>query len=375
MLLVRWSSMIALGVATVAASGCDDECADEVGAWVSMTSVGGPLQADALFPHMVWTGRYAVVWPGDAPGARRYDPEANEWSPVAVEGAPSGGLSPVWTGTELILWGGDQFVLQGGRYDPEQDAWLPMSLDGAPSVRGAPGVVWTGSALLVWGGVDAEGYPVGGGGRYDPEADAWSPISEQGAPSTRRSPLVLWLGDRMLVAGGVELVGDAAVTVFDAHSYDPVGDSWEAVPYPDEVPLSSGVPAVWTGDELLVMPLEIDSGPPATEVLRFRPGDTEWRTGDTCGAPASFFGSAVWTGTEMIAWGGIVFNGRGDGYSDEGGLYDPVADHWRQTSSELAPPGRWVHAAIWTGTEMIVWGGLDDDGVRDDGRRFVPAQP
>ena len=55
----------------------------------------------------------------------------------------------------------------------------------------------------------------------------------------------------------------------------------------------------------------------------------------------------------MIVWGG-EFNG---GYLNTGGRYNPGTDSWMATSTTNAPAGRYGHTAVWTGSEMIVWGG------------------
>src|SRR5438093_7579375 len=56
----------------------------------------------------------------------------------------------------------------------------------------------------------------------------------------------------------------------------------------------------------------------------------------------------------MIVWGGRV---RYTSYSNTGGRYIPSIDDWLATSTTDAPSGRILHTAIWTGGEMIVWGG------------------
>ena len=62
--------------------------------------------------------------------------------------------------------------------------------------------------------------------------------------------------------------------------------------------------------------------------------------------------TAVWTGSEMIIWGGQS-NG---GLLDTGGRYNPATDTWTFTNSSGAPTARSGHTAIWTGNEMIVRG-------------------
>src|SRR5438034_9771628 len=70
----------------------------------------------------------------------------------------------------------------------------------------------------------------------------------------------------------------------------------------------------------------------------------------TTGAPAGRLGhTAVWTGSEMIIWGGI--------YSSElntGGRYNPGTDSWTATSLTGEPAARSLHTALRSGNEMIV---------------------
>src|ERR1041385_8698128 len=40
-----------------------------------------------------------------------------------------------------------------------------------------------------------------------------------------------------------------------------------------------------------------------------------------------------------------------------GALYDPKTDTWTSLSNANAPPGRFEHSVVWTGSEMVVWGG------------------
>ena len=76
--------------------------------------------------------------------------------------------------------------------------------------------------------------------------------------------------------------------------------------------------------------------------------------------------TAVWTGTEMIVWGGLTTTPSGDFVTtNTGGRYDPVSDAWIATSTLNAPHRRVKHTVVWTGTEMIIWGG-GSGGARYD---------
>ena len=85
--------------------------------------------------------------------------------------------------------------------------------------------------------------------------------------------------------------------------------------------------------------------------------DDTWTA--TAGAPAArAYHTAIWTGSEMIVWGGNDQNSNG---LDSGGRYSPATDSWISTTTTNAPQARASHTAVWTGSEMIVWGG--NDGV------------
>ena len=82
--------------------------------------------------------------------------------------------------------------------------------------------------------------------------------------------------------------------------------------------------------------------------------------------------SAIWTYSEMIVWGG----GSEHQFYGDGGVYDLVKDRWSPVSLTNAPSGRWGHAAVWTGKEMIVWGGRSSFAPSDnknDGAIYNPA--
>ena len=57
-----------------------------------------------------------------------------------------GGHTAVWTGTEMIVWGGstNMALNTGGRYNPSTDSWISTSTTNAPTARTAHTAVWTG---------------------------------------------------------------------------------------------------------------------------------------------------------------------------------------------------------------------------------------
>jgi hypothetical protein len=115
-----------------------------------------------MWPIGVWSGREMIVWGGydwlflgDLGDGARYDPVTDSWGVTSLTGAPTPRIAQgVWTGRELLLWGGDDDS-SGGRYNPVSDSWRPTTLVEAPQVRagGRWSTVWTGSQMIIWGGI------------------------------------------------------------------------------------------------------------------------------------------------------------------------------------------------------------------------------
>ena len=74
---------------------------------------------------------------------------------------------------------------------------------------------------------------------------------------------------------------------------------------------------------------------------------------------------SAWTGTEMLVWGGIELTNGKPSYVrlNTGWRYRPSTETWLPMSTNNAPSGRNNAQAVWTGTELIVWSG--DAGTRD----------
>ena len=60
----------------------------------------------------------------------------------------------------------------------------------------------------------------------------------------------------------------------------------------------------------------------------------------------------------MIVWGGANYDRNR--WWNTGARDHPVSDTWTATNLTDAPTARFRHTAVWTGTEMIVWGWRPD---------------
>ena len=278
------------------------------------------------------------------------------WTPTKTIPDPRYYHTAIWTGTEMIVWGGSNLVGNpfdtGGRYNPATDTWTPTSVTGAPSPRDHHSAVWTGSEMMIWGGTTN-----GPGGRYNPSTDSWTPISSSNAPSVRWDHAACWTGSRMIVWGGDFLTDTGGV-------YDPVTDSWTATSLAG-APSARYLPThVWTGTELIVW-----SGYTGQDFApggaRYNPNTNAWTPMSTGNEPLGRYdGAFAWSGTEMIVWGGTSPGGN----YRTGGRYNPATDTWTPTSSVNAPEGRRGHKGVWTGSEFVIWGGNTSNNSTVGGR-------
>jgi N-acetylneuraminic acid mutarotase len=119
---------------------------------------------------------------------------------------------------------------------------------------------------------------------------------------------------------------------------------------------------------------EAAPGSGTSPALPCGPIDNTWDNGilDDVPDPRSQ-ATTVWTGSLMVVWGGL--SGTKD--LNTGGRYDPATDSWTPTASTNAPSPRSGHTAIWTGTHMVVWGGNEGGGtygsLLQTGGRYDPV--
>ncbi len=300
----------------------------------------------------VWTGSELIVWGGNDPYAAwsantgaRFLLASNLWIATGLVNAPAArsGHSAIWTGSEMIIWGGgftsngtSTSLNSGGRYSPVLDCWTPLTQSNAPAPRMRHSAVWTGTEMIVWGGGRYDSQTgvwseLGDGARYDPTLDTWTPISNVGAPAPCLEAYAIWTGTEMIIWGGNGSAGSAAI-------YSLAFDDWR--PMSTNGALWRGIP-IWTGNELIV----VTDGP----VARYSPSSNLWTLIASPGSPLG--GPGVWTGSELIARA-TYSNPTLWGYK-----YDPATDQWSPISGATAPALRETSYAYWTGSGMLFFSG------------------
>ena len=237
----------------------------------------------------------------------------------------------------------------------ESRLWEPIpEAPIAPRVRAA--TVWTGTEMLVWGGHDPAGAyrALADGAAYNPETKTWRLLPE--APiQPNTSVSAVWTG-RAMVAWVPQRNQQSAL------SYDPARDEWTVLPAPPSVVLK-GVSTVWTGTEMIVWAGHDQDGEAQRGGFAYEPGAERWREVATAPIAPRFRSGAVWTGAEMIVWGGDSGDGAVGTHHGDGAAYDPATDSWRRIAAAPLPP-RDPGGVLWNGREMVVLGGYTgDNGV------------
>jgi hypothetical protein len=153
-----------------------DPCNGDTWTPTSLTN----LPAARVQHRAVWTGSEMIIRGGFNPVLN----SGGRYTPALIAGHPPAPLTrllaesitAVWTDAVMIVWGGTNFASylnNGGRYNPSTDSWARTNTNNAPSGRWAHTAVWTGSEMIVWGGFIPSGVS-NTGGRYDPSSDSWN---------------------------------------------------------------------------------------------------------------------------------------------------------------------------------------------------------
>jgi hypothetical protein len=260
-------------------------------------------------------------------------------------------------------------------------AWVPLSARGAPAVSVETPVVTIGKRVFVFGA---------SGAIFDPCANRWSAMSRAGLPDdawSARHSGALVVGDRVVFVG----VGNNGEVPFatsgvTALVYDVARNRWSTVPdQPTAFAWRRAAMIVATDREVIVWGGVVEANPgrggggglpPAGP--RLDPVAGTWRPTSRTNAPSGrSYARGVWTGTRLVVWGGIgtQTNPYQCGMGGEclptggGGVYDPATDTWTAMSAAGAPAARRGAAVKRVGDAVLVWGGVD----HPDGALYDPG--
>jgi hypothetical protein len=155
-------------------------------------------------------------------------------------------------------------------------------------------------------------------------------------------------------AGGPSTTASTATST----SREPYSPRWQAIAEaPIDGRIAEGV--VWTGREMVVWGGVTRSGTPemAADGAAYDPVADSWRT--IAPAPAGVLGTvgtaSAWTGDRAVFWAGNSPDGPA-----AGAVYDPDTDTWQRLADGPLGP-REGYSTVWTGTELLIIAGTSGD--------------
>jgi hypothetical protein len=336
---------------------------------------GAPIPAPYTLAS-VWTGSEMLIFgrvsrtlpARDFDVLGSYRPATSSWRRLPPgpghKGASEGSQAAVWTGKEMVTWG-----ITTAAFSPLTGRWraLPVS---PIAGRAAPTlVVWTGRQMIGWGG-GCCGESAADGAAYTPTTNSWRKLPT--GPLAGRYASGAWTGRDLIIAGGSNADGKVFA---DAAAYAPATNTWRKLASLP-MPLTEAV-AVWDGHEVLLTGGRTLMGGRLRLVTRgfaYNPGTNRWRR-----LPAMGQGRighvAVWSGRQLLVWGGATQRAGVWVAPPCGVAYDPAHNRW--SALPRSPlRGRRLPTAVWTGRQMIVWGGQPIGNATphslNDGAAYTP---
>lgn len=397
--------VVAGAVGLVVLRGGADPAAHSPRGWSAMTE--SPLSA-RFAPTVVWDGHEMLVWGGyDADGTSlvdgaAYRPTTNTWRPIApmtTGRAPA--LSPpqavpdlsAWVGREavsIVASDGDPWGWDVVAYDPETDDWrtieqnrydqLPtdeiIPTDGAaPIHQPAATVSWRGQLIVVGWRSDLG---LMGWARLDPTTGKWSPFTALGGSddaygmrNAPGSPTIV--DDRYLV-----MMTSGPLTDF------PFGyriDLVENTSIPLDVPAEVGafILSITLADDGTAVGVTTDEeGQSQRFAMRLdaAAGTFSVITAPPRG-PVEQQASLIAVPGGYVLLGGLDVDGVTMGGLRPESVYlsaGAQVDGWTNLPKPPIDVDRIGHAVIWTGREVIVWGGATTDFSGPSNLATVPLR-
>ena len=306
------------------------------------------------------------------------------WNTTLLDGTtppPRTDHSAIWTGTDMIVWGGwdGQTTLNTGyKYNTGSNTWTPIATTGAPAARKGHSAIWADSKMIVWGGYntanDSQALDVESNWKVDYTVSATvtasidTVITKAGTASAKID-----------VSQAFSQTGSLAAGYFaskNLSSKTNVSFWIRASQHVEPGVLSFLLYEYEFTDEFGINHYTSKTGMNIDTALR----QNEWTsidlplTGqeglmDITGAGLA---TSVDLGIMQIYIDDIVVYGKEESYYNNGGMYDPVSNTWKTITIADVPEARAFHSALWTGSQMIIWGGnssatvsLNNGGIYD----------
>ena len=144
----------------------------------------------------------------------------------------------------------------------------------------------------------------------------------------------------------------------------------------DLAPMTRDDSTVWCRQQFVITDVVQIAAPPPLVVAEPPPAGGTWRAIPEAPLLGRSENGAVWTGSEMVVWGGRAVDPESPVQAfvaADGAAYDPAENSWRLIA-EAPIAGRAQPLMAWTGREVLVLGGSDDAlEPMTDGAAYDPA--
>ncbi len=325
-----------------------------------------------------------------------YNPVTRRWRTLpAAPLAARDGAASVWTGTELIIWGGTlnanpdvpvRDARDGAAYNPVTNRWrrLPPS---PLSARTGSQALWTGKQVVVVGGVPSANVSTAAPGSgaqlrsyrgasnqaaaYDPRTDRWSSLADLPVPNGEKLDELdaIWTGSELLEWWQWDHITDASSRDFGftggiaLYAYSAEHNTWRRTALPEDLNCVGSAAPVMNDNHVLFPASRFEPPYAVSEPMpiglrgcQYGPSTREYnqiahgRLDDT-GGPTIWSGKALvrvnLTTTISGGQDGMVKIGQAD-------AWNPATDSWPELP-DAPTEGRYqATAAVWTGHELIL---------------------
>lgn len=326
------------------------------GRWTAVPTAPIPAPVGGV---CVWTGTEMLVWGGSSNNqpsvdGAAYDPARRRWRTLPpAPAAARANWTGIWTGDSLILWGvartGQDTAPTGARYTPATDSWQ-MLPDAPIGVSSASTTVWTGSAMIALT-VPAGDHPqTVVAARYDPTRNRWDPLASVPLPAGHPVQFVQAVAAARVVYLWSRWQNNrAGFQTAGTDAYALQGTTWRPITYTGGSEIDRSLP-IWTGTSL-IQPASrtwagINAGPDPAHLAGRLINLPDQRVTEIAPGPLDHQApQTLWTGNALIS---LTSQGAA-------AAWDQVINRW--TALPRTPlTFEEDPLAVWTGTSLLIWG-------------------
>ena len=253
-------------------------------------------------------------------------------------------------------------------YDPKLGTWSAAGTMATPRARHAATALADGRVLVTGGGIAEQG--LASAEIYDWQTNTWSSAGSFAGVRYFHTATMLYNGKVLLAGGGLFINGSVAALA-SASLYDPVANSWTALPNMITSRYQHGAVALGNGKLLMISGRNASSNTAAAEA--FDPTTNTWGAAASMQQPRSAFAQLLLPDGRVMVSGGWSPS-TADNTVGLVEVYEPRTNTW---SSIGNADGRQLHTMNRLGNgDVLIAGGVDGNSNYKGAQRvgYAPTQ-